>query len=714
MNTHNKVLLISMPFAPLFRPSIGLGLLQAKAKSLGIDCSTIYFSLEFGARTSTGAYLRISESFPEAIDLAGEWVFREALFGPDAERDAAFLSGVIARHTPARDRGFREQFPHSKDPCASFIDELAVARSLSSAFLDHCAEVIAQHSPRLVGFSSTFQQHFASLALSQRLRRRLPDTVQIIGGANVEGEMGFETIKQFPHLDAAVSGEADDVFPAILARVLAGADLNGIPGVVTPQEVAGTKPLVSARSVQNLDTLPYPDYGDYFEQFRSIAPRLDQVFIPHLPFETSRGCWWGEHSHCTFCGLNAHSMAFRSKSADRALAEFDHLVASYPGCPIAAVDNIIDYRYFQDFVPALARREKKIELFYEVKANLKKSQVKLLKQAGITTIQPGIESLSSEVLKLMGKGVKAIANVQLLKFCAELGVTPRWNMLWGFPNEPAAAFQQMCARIPHLSHLPPPDGGGPIRLDRFSPNFNQSEQRGFSDVRPAKSYRTLYPLPEAAVGRLAYYFDYSYAVDYDVALQAAPLEAAIAAWRACHCQTSLFLHEVDGVLLVWDLRPGATASLKLATAEERRLLLDAACIIPEHEFQLANHSKQALTKTLERLRGEGLLYKEGRMWLALPLALGEWFPPEPALDRFIQEVRALGQPCEAGYEIEVNLDRPPPCYQRRCPERGRRLTAGHFEWTDEGRLRVHTRALTSLADSRLRWALSGLSGAIAQ
>ena len=47
--------------------------------------------------------------------------------------------------------------------------------------------------------------------------------------------------------------------------------------------------------------------------------------VPTLLFETSRGCWWGAKSHCTFCGLNGETMAFRSKSPRRALDELEQL-----------------------------------------------------------------------------------------------------------------------------------------------------------------------------------------------------------------------------------------------------------------------------------------------------------------------------------------------------------------------------------------------------
>jgi hypothetical protein len=71
----------------------------------------------------------------------------------------------------------------------------------------------------------------------------------------------------------------------------------------------------------------------------------------------------------------------------------------------------------------------------------------------------------------MKKGVSAFQNNQVLKWCKELGITPYWNFLWGFPDEPMHEYSRMAEIIPFLSHLPPPQSFGKILLDRFSPYY---------------------------------------------------------------------------------------------------------------------------------------------------------------------------------------------------------------------------------------------------
>ncbi len=52
----------------------------------------------------------------------------------------------------------------------------------------------------------------------------------------------------------------------------------------------------------------------------------DRIFVP---YETSRGCWWGQKKHCTFCGLNPLGMNYRAKSPERAVEIIDSSVVGW-------------------------------------------------------------------------------------------------------------------------------------------------------------------------------------------------------------------------------------------------------------------------------------------------------------------------------------------------------------------------------------------------
>lgn len=670
-----------MPFGPEMAPSLGLSLLKASLAPLGVPCRVLYFTLRFAEIVGVGPYTRIATDGTRSIrELAGEWVFREALFGPDPEADARWERDVLLGRAcwPARE--------HARPVPASFVARLRRARARAGPFLGRCLAEVLAHRPRLVGFTSVFQQHVASLALARRIKEALPETVVVLGGANCEGAMGAETVRSFPFLDAAVSGEGDLVFPGLVARVLAGRPLDDLPGVVTPANVAAlfaSGRFPNAPSVTRMDDLPVPDDSDYFAQFE--ASRFAEEWTPGLFLETARGCSWGEKSHCTFCGLNGTTMAFRSKSPARALEELRGLTTRHPESDLQVVDNILDARYFESLLPELAKSPPASPVFWETKSSLKKEQVRLLADAGVTRIQPGIESLSDEVLRLMRKGVTALQNVQLLKWCRELGVAPYWNLLWGFPDEPPGEYARMARLVPLLSHLVPPSGVSGLRLDRFSPGFDDAERLGFLDVAPMPSCGAVYPLAPERVANLAYSFSFrargaSRAGDY-----VAPLLHEVARWMRAAKSSALFSVPAGDALCVFDLRP--TARRELTVLHGLARVLHDACDASTNARALAESGRAACGATreevaaaLDELVTDRLLLRDGERHLALAVPLGRFAPEGRARDRFWRVARALGRSTRDGIAIPIHnapvTSRPPRVNRRPEPPAAKQADRG--------------------------------------
>ena len=628
------VALVSMPFGPVFSPSIGLSLLQAELAEHHLVARIHYFTIRFAEAIGQSFYSDISqEGRPALEDLAGEWLFSKAVFDTTAADDALYVTEML------------EGYYSDK-----LISRVLRARARVTAFLDECVDTLEREPCNIVGFTSVFQQHTASLALARRLKQVRPSTVVIFGGANCEGVMGAETVRSFPFVDAAVSGEADLVFPTIIRRLLDGSSISDLPGVRTRECVDSdfaARRFDNGPMVREMDRLPIPDYRDYFDQFK--ASRYRRAWQPSVFLETSRGCWWGERMHCTFCGLNGATMAYRSKSAARALTEVRELVRRYPRCDIQAVDNILDLRYFKEFLPALAQRRKKASLFYETKSNLRKEQVRLLHDAGVREIQPGVESFSDAVLKLMRKGVSGLQNIQLLKWCKELGVHPSWNFIWGFPGEPADEYDRMARLVPLLTHLPAPVAHATIRLDRFSPNFYDADRLGFTDVRPTPAYRHVYRLGDEAVTNLACYFTFQYKEPRDVERYTRRLVRELEKWRRAENRSDLISVDAGEHLLVIDLRPVSRAPFILLAGLAR--LLYAECDAVRDFSQLvqtaarwspAGAGTEAIERELAPLVAQGLLVRDGSRYLALAIPLGEYSVSRESDRRFRAIVRKLG------------------------------------------------------------------------
>src|SRR5207249_717113 len=134
-------------------------------------------------------------------------------------------------------------------------------------------------------------------------------------------------------------------------------------------------------------------------------------------------------------------------------------------------DNIMPHSYFRTVLPQLALIQPKAEIFYEQKANLTLQKVRALARAGITRIQPGIEALSTALLRRMDKGITARQNVALLRYCRSLGVTCHWQLLYDLPGDSIGEYEETFDLIQLVTHLPPPGGMSRLAIDRFSPYF---------------------------------------------------------------------------------------------------------------------------------------------------------------------------------------------------------------------------------------------------
>jgi ribosomal peptide maturation radical SAM protein 1 len=527
-----------MPFAALERPSLGLSLLKAQLARRGFPCDVRYLAFDFAGFVGLEDYLWIHGGLPYTA-FAGDWSFTRSLYGDRPAADAQYVEHVLLKTWG--------------------LDEAAVARimrirSYSEHFLDHCMRSIAWGNYKIVGFTSTFEQNVASLALARRIKEQRPDMTIVFGGANWEDEMGRALHRSFPFVDIVCSGEADRSFVELLERLVEGREPSDVHGIVYRREGA-TLATGPAELVGDLDALPIPDFDGFFQD-RAASPVAADV-TPILLLETSRGCWWGAKHHCTFCGLNGGTMAFRSKSAERVIEEIRLLRSKHGVESLSVVDNILDMRYFQTLLPRIAEERLGMSLFYEVKANLSLAQVRQLARAGVRQVQPGLESLSDHVLDLMDKGTTALQNIQLLKWCREFGVKPEWNLLYGFPGEEPSDYLDMIPLIDAIPHLDPPAAYGPVRLDRFSPYHADPEAYDMVNIRPLNPYGYLYPFDRDTLMRIAYYFDYDYRDGRDPATYVGPVLERVRGWQGGGAKGGLWVVPDGGErITIVENRPG--------------------------------------------------------------------------------------------------------------------------------------------------------------
>lgn len=542
------VCMVIPPFDQVKMPLLGPAILTAALRGRGLAVESVFGSIMLAARGGYDPYKRVSHYYLDSI--IGERLFRP--FGwPDA---IAATLPPLPELTGSAVEVFDALEPH----IAPFMDEFVAA--------------ILATRPKIVAIVSTFEQIMAGSGAAWRIKQAAPETVIVMGGANIAAPMGQAFGDIFPWVDHFFAGEADLAFPEFC-------ETYAQTGARPADRVIACPPL------ENIVEASAPDYDDFMAALSAeqAAGRLPADLPESLPLESSRGCWWGMKNHCTFCGLNGDGMDFRTKPAERILGEIRDLKDRHHPGLIAMTDNIMPLSYFETVLPELAEWQDPPALFYEVKANLKYEQLVLMRDAGMAQIQPGIESLSTHVLKLMKKGISALQNLRLMRDANSLGLFVLWNILYGLPGETSEDYAALPGLIPKLTHLRAPRYCVPIVVDRYSPHHNDPESFGIPGYDPYPGFTALFP-PGAPIENLAYHFIGRHQTDFmrDGDLRAA-VHAAHEAWYhhwygAGRPPRLIALPVAPGLPpVIADTRPVAVERMTRLTAAEAALLerLDA-------------------------------------------------------------------------------------------------------------------------------------------
>jgi len=520
-----RVVLIVMPVVNVERPSISLTKLRdaiQRAHGGRVATDILYLCHEFPAFTAQGRRVNGLDLHDVLLDHQHmglpDWFFRREAF-PHAEDNAT--------------QYFRRYFPGKSPEVTELKTALLERREALGGFLDGLIEKHRLHEARVVGFTSLFVQNGAIFALARRLKARNPAVTIVMGGSNCDSPMGEEWARNVESLDYVFSGPAQVNFPAFVGHVLDGrpdlaAGLKGVFSRQLPDRAPGER----AGEELDINAECHLDYGDFFDSFERHFPQA--AVGPQVHLETSRGCWWGQKSHCTFCGLNADSMNYRAMDADKAVGLFRDLIDRYRSrsSVFFTVDNILPKNYVAEVLPRI-EAPPDTRIFYEVKASLTPEEMKVMADTGVRWIQPGIEALSTQSLKLMRKGTTSFINIRLLKNCVRFGIEPIWNILVGFPGEGAQVYADYVRDLPLVTHLRPPKGIAAIHFDRFSPYHSHAAEYGLK-LKPVDFYAMCFPFPQESITNLAYFFtDTNYDAPHftDLITWMAPMRERVRYWR---------------------------------------------------------------------------------------------------------------------------------------------------------------------------------------
>lgn len=377
-------------------------------------------------------------------------------------------------------------------------------------FLDHLIDQYQIGGADIVGFTSMFEQHFASIAMSRAIKKKYPQVTTIIGGPNCIYPAADFICRHIDSFDYVISGDGLNALEQIAISFLENKleEISQIPGIFSGRAMMEGETITNPIPIAEEDDLNALDNLDYTLFFDSIVKHgLENHIKPVLFFETSKGCWWQEKKGCYFCGINCENSRYQTMETSIAINYLQNLFSYHERCSVFwATDSVIPLHYLDDVFPFL-KIPKNIKIFYEVRADMDHSAIPKLAHYNIQYVQLGVEALSTDMLDMMNKGTTMFDNLITLKLCLENQISVLWNLLSGIPGMETIYYRDCLELIPKLYHMPPPSGLWSVSFQKNS-QYVQKAAKFSLNLKPITTlYEKLYSYPNEILGKFAYYFE---------------------------------------------------------------------------------------------------------------------------------------------------------------------------------------------------------------
>lgn len=341
--------------------------------------------------------------------------------------------------------------------------DLEYLKSIANDILWKTVNEIVELHPTVLVYSLTFGCYNFAKKLFSEVKLAIPDIKIVVGGSNCDVGFSAELIKSITQIDYIICDETPSIFVELIEDILNKKAF--ISKYVTSKNHLAN----SIKTIENMDELVPPDFSDYMELVRSY--NISEDFIT-LPYEISRGCWWCQKKPCTMCGFFGIKKNFVIKSPEKVIKELKQISQKYGIKKFRFSDLVQPKTEYLQQIQSLSTLN--LNLFWEIRPDIDEYDVFLLRNIGVTFSQIGLESLSTEQLKMMNKGTTGIYNIYVLLLCASYKIDVEWNYLYGFQNDIEKWYTDVIKIIPFIYHLQPPVMRK-VWINKYSEGFNENE-----------------------------------------------------------------------------------------------------------------------------------------------------------------------------------------------------------------------------------------------
>jgi radical SAM superfamily enzyme YgiQ (UPF0313 family) len=447
--------LVSLPWAPVFQPSVALGCLKAyvdKYFNGKIKCYSYSAFFEVLVNALGVNFIKFCD--PMYIWRSAETISQITYFDEFKNNN---LNRIHRKDFIKQIRAEQKHFSHS------------VANKLRSSLINyienHIVPNLEENSINIVGLSMCMQQCYLSAFLGKYLKQNHTDFnyVFLYGGSSTDSINVAQVFADEEIPGYFVIGEGESKLANIIETILKADSWSKEIEERIEQDTVGVLPISKRillyernkdfyKSQVNVDSLPDPDYQEYFDTARKFckdpAAYCELMTEVRIPLEGTRGCF----GKCDFCNNDIVWEGFRRFHPKRLLRNALNYTSKYNCNQILFVDNVCN-TWAPIYADELISRNRRISTSMELRAQLPESFWTKLALSGTRSIQIGTEALSPILLKAIGKGTTVVQNIVVQKYLKELGIKSYSNIMADHPKSTIEDIKFTRHVITHLSHL---------------------------------------------------------------------------------------------------------------------------------------------------------------------------------------------------------------------------------------------------------------------
>jgi anaerobic magnesium-protoporphyrin IX monomethyl ester cyclase len=318
-------------------------------------------------------------------------------------------------------------------------DEIAFdADAARDPFDDYVVHVLV---PRLqaakvdaIGISVCFPgQLQPAYAFALKLKQLMPDVHLTCGGPGITQLLirlkGRDLERALGPFDSAVVFEGEHSLLNLCRALDEKRPLRGLPNVVHRDLLLGAK-YAAGEGAEDLRVLPAPDFDGL---------PLDLYFAPQLalPYDPTRGCYWGK---CTFChyGLaETGTASYRERGHERAVDHLQAMREKYGTRWFYLSQDSVAPKTLLKIAQEIERRGLDIKWATDLKPEkyLTAERARALKAGGGIACALGVESANPRVLEMIDKGAPVSTVRETITHLADAGLAVEAMCFTDFPTE---------------------------------------------------------------------------------------------------------------------------------------------------------------------------------------------------------------------------------------------------------------------------------------